>query len=938
MPHNVTVSTDATTGSFTNTVPYTYAPPPTGAAIVNATLVSNWLAANAGVILDTGSDGGDPGDVTVTAAVDGAAGNGSLQLQAARNVVLQSSVSVGAGATLSLAAQAGGITQTLGSALAAASLSIVAGGGVTLNASGNSVTTISAVTANGDVLFSDSSTLSVAGPVNVGAHAATFTATGLTQTAVATLTAASASYTATNGNLTLAQQSNVSSLALTANNGDVALNGATNVSTQLSVTGSATSTISGVISGPGALLKNGVGTLTLTGANLYTGGTTLLGGITKVSADANLGAASGGLSINGTLEATQSFTSTRAVTVSGPSVVVVDTGQTLTLSGPVARNGDIFSNAGAGTLILSGTTTGNGFLEAAQGTLVVDGASAGSQVVLSSGVFGGVGTVSNMTAAGGGAVTVAPGDVGTTGVLHTGALRFNSHVTLAEQIGGATAGTGYDQLDVTLSAAGAVTLADATLNLSVVNGFTPANGQTYVIINNEGSSAVVGQFAGLAEGATVTLGGVQLTLSYHGGDGNDVTLSSPAAAPIAPATSPPPLQPQPVISGAPASQTYAGGMLQLAPGIVLSDAAATQLLNVQVFLAGYQSGDVLSAAVAGTGVTASFSPTLGALTLQGTASLATYNQILQSLSFSHTGANTATARTVTIQATDTAGTVGTVSEALTVPPASSAPTTAVGAPSQQAGYAVQFANLSRAAVADPAQTIPGSSLAAQAQAEAQIAAKLDADQLSAADAQSQLFHLVDGTTSLAELSYAFFTGRTPTAAGLNYLVNSPLNPTDLNDAYYQGFTTENRYINFAVNLATGQGAGAAAFQAAYGALSLSDAVTKAYAQVFGSAPAAGKVDAILNAQVPNGLGGTETRAQYFADVSGGTAAAQKAAAIGFLLADALKENLGPYATADQNFLADLAHGTAQYNVDLVGAYSTPHTLTGPVMTDATLGS
>ena len=37
---------------------------------------------------------------------------------------------------------------------------------------------------------------------------------------------------------------------------------------------------------------------------------------------------------------------------------------------------------------------------------------------------------------------------------------------------------------------------------------------------------------------------------------------------------------------------------------------------------------------------------------------------------------------------------------------------------------------------------------------------------------------------MAEIDYAFFTSRTPTATGLDYLVNSPTNPNGLNDAYY----------------------------------------------------------------------------------------------------------------------------------------------------------
>ena len=239
---------------------------------------------------------------------------------------------------------------------------------------------------------------------------------------------------------------------------------------------------------------------------------------------------------------------------------------------------------------------------------------------------------------------------------------------------------------------------------------------------------------------------------------------------------------------------------------------------------------------------------------------------------------------------------------------------------------------------DPALGDPTNPVARQVASEQAIAQRLDSGQISSQDAQSQLFHVVDGTTSVAEISYAFFTGRTPTAAGLNYLVHSAANPTDLNDPYYQQFTTENRYINFASNLATGQGAGAAAFQAAYGGLSLQDATAKAYQAVFGITPTADKVAAILNEQVNNGLSGTETRAQYLSDIAGGTAIAQKAAVVGFLLADSVKEGFGTYQQADLHFLQDLAHGTAAFNVDLLAAYGQAPSLVGQPVLDPTLGS
>ena len=45
------------------------------------------------------------------------------------------------------------------------------------------------------------------------------------------------------------------------------------------------------------------------------------------------------------------------------------------------------------------------------------------------------------------------------------------------------------------------------------------------ILNNDGADPVVGTFAGLAEGATITTtNGLLLRITYAGGDGNDVEL------------------------------------------------------------------------------------------------------------------------------------------------------------------------------------------------------------------------------------------------------------------------------------------------------------------------------------------------------------------------------------------------------------------------------
>lgn len=115
---------------------------------------------------------------------------------------------------------------------------------------------------------------------------------------------------------------------------------------------------------------------------------------------------------------------------------------------------------------------------------------------------------------------LAPGGdaAGTTSV--TGGLTLGEG--LAVTLTGATTGQ-FDQVVV----AGSVALAGPlTLGGS---GYTPAIGDTLLLISNDGSDTVTGNFTGLVEGATLSFGGVELTLSYIGGDGNDVTLTRAAS-------------------------------------------------------------------------------------------------------------------------------------------------------------------------------------------------------------------------------------------------------------------------------------------------------------------------------------------------------------------------------------------------------------------------
>lgn len=129
-------------------------------------------------------------------------------------------------------------------------------------------------------------------------------------------------------------------------------------------------TIASSLNGAGGIDKTDLGTLVLTGANGYTGGTTISAGTLQVSLDTNLGAATGALNLaGGTLRTTGDIATARPTTISA-AVGSIDTaaGTTLTHTGNVAGGGALLK-LGAGTLVLGADATYRGGTTIAGGTL-----------------------------------------------------------------------------------------------------------------------------------------------------------------------------------------------------------------------------------------------------------------------------------------------------------------------------------------------------------------------------------------------------------------------------------------------------------------------------------------------------------------------------------------------------------------------------------------
>ncbi len=188
---------------------------------------------------------------------------------------------------------------------------------------------------------------------------------------------------------------------------------------------------------------------------------------------------------------------------------------------------------GSGTTILTGADTYTGATTVSAGELLVDGSITSSSTVAAPATLGGMGTISAPVAVTG-ALIAGDTTAASTGSLTVGNLSFGSGGKLNVLLNGTSPGTGYDQVTGT----GAINLTGSTLDLSLGSGFTPAPGSSYDILVNQGGSAITGTFS---QGSSITVGGTTFSISYTGGSGHDVVLTTVNA--------PPALSGLPVVNG-----------------------------------------------------------------------------------------------------------------------------------------------------------------------------------------------------------------------------------------------------------------------------------------------------------------------------------------------------------------------------------------------------
>jgi len=225
--------------------------------------------------------------------------------------------------------------------------------------------------------------------------------------------------------LVLGSVNQVANKTTTLNKG-IDLNGSTRTIACHSVNAGAAGVISGAVvnnTGTAGLIKEGVGTLTLSGANTYNGGTTVNAGTLGMSNASALGSTSGSLTVNtgGILNLNNQNLTVGNLTGTGGAITNSTAGtKTLTIGqgdatggnfqgAIVVGTGDIaLTKTGSGTLTLSGANTYTGATAVNNGTLQVNGSLTSAVTISSGATLAGTGTITGNVGVPSGA-TLQPG-------------------------------------------------------------------------------------------------------------------------------------------------------------------------------------------------------------------------------------------------------------------------------------------------------------------------------------------------------------------------------------------------------------------------------------------------------------------------------------------------------------------------------------------------
>ncbi|MFN5096984.1 beta strand repeat-containing protein, partial [Limnohabitans sp.] len=374
--------------------------------------------------------------------------------------------------------------------------------------------------------------------LNIGA-AITTTGTGSTTTLTSTTGAVSGT-----GNITTAA----------GNTGAITVNAAT------------AGTLSGVISGGGSLVKQGVGTTTLTGTNTYTGTTTISAGALQVGSGSTTGTLGVGnitnnaslvFNRNNNLTVANAISGTGALTQAGTGTTILSAnnsyGGTTTVSagtlqvgnadstGTLGHGGGVTLSNGAHLNFVRNVSTSIDNPISGNGNVSTNITGTGTNLMLNSSIAlsGATGSqTNNATLSTAGSITQSAGSItatnlfltATSGSIGTSVNRINSHVSnLSLTSAGHQFVTQSNAVNLAAQATGAgnidVKTTGGTLTVTAVNGVNGVSTTGAGTISLDGTSAT-GDGLVVAAGRAITTdtGNIALTGTSTGANGTGLNI------------------------------------------------------------------------------------------------------------------------------------------------------------------------------------------------------------------------------------------------------------------------------------------------------------------------------------------------------------------------------------------------------------------------------
>jgi outer membrane autotransporter protein len=446
---------------------------------------------------------------------------GVLALSGAGSLASTAAVTLGTGATFDIGAAAGG--RTVGQLSGAGGSTVSLGANTLTFGDAQNATFAGAITGTGGIVKQGSGTQTLAG---------TNTYTGTTTIAGGALALSGAGSLSAASGVSLAAGTGFDISAASGDRTVGALSGGAGSTVTLGANsltfGDATNPIfAGTITGSGGIVKQGPGTQTLTGANVFTGGTRVNAGTLALSGAGSL-AAAGAVDLanaGATFDITAAdgnrtvgaLAGAAGTTVSlGANSLVFGDGSNQSFGGSISGSGGIVKQ-GSGTQTLSGVSTYGGSTTVTAGTLALAGG--GSIAPTSALDLANSGAAFDLSAAvGGRTIGALSGAAGSTVQLGGGSLSFGDTTsqTYAGAITGAGGivkqGTGTQTLTGSNTFAGGTTIAGGTLalgaggSLLASGALSLSNPGTAFDIGGASGPQTVGALSGTA-GSSVQLGG-----------------------------------------------------------------------------------------------------------------------------------------------------------------------------------------------------------------------------------------------------------------------------------------------------------------------------------------------------------------------------------------------------------------------------------------------